>query len=149
MSDRFYTQQLKAIGTCPGAKHTQLRRKKVAWSDEKKQQVIAMYQKAEPTPETSVEIVQEIAEEVNETANGVRMVLTKAGVYIKKGVTGAAAKPSGGGNGTKISKEAAHNSLKEALTDAGQEVNEELIEKLTGKAAMYFAEIVKNISAGK
>ena len=147
MSDRFYTQMLNATGSCPGAKHTQLRRKKVAWDDDKKSKVIKMYEKANPTPETSVEIVQEIAEEVNETANGVRMVLTKAGVYIKKGVAGSTSKPSTGG--TKVSKDAAHTSLKEALSDAGQDVNEELIEKLTGKAALYFAEIIKKISEDK
>lgn len=149
MSDRFYMQMLKATGSCPGSKNTQIRRNKVAWSDEKKAKVIEMYQKANPTPETSVEIVQEIAEEVTETPNGVRMVLTKAGVYIKKGTTGATTKPTGGNGGTKVSKEAAHGALKEALTDAGAEVNEELIEKLTGKAAIYFAEIIKKISEDK
>jgi hypothetical protein len=148
MSDRFYMQMLVATGNCPGAKLTQIRRtKKVAWTDEKKAQVIKMYQDANPTPETSIEIVQEIAEEVNETPNGVRMVLTKAEVYIKKGAaSGTAKKASSGATGTKVSKEAAHTSLKEAIKDAGQEVNDELIEKLTGKAAIYFADILKAVN---
>ena len=148
MSDRFYTQMLNTIGVCPGMKNPKPRRNKVAWTDEKKLKVIELYKKANPTPETSIEIVQEVAEEVNETPNGVRMVLTKAGVYIKKGVAGAS-KPSASTGGTKVSKEASHATLREAINDAGQEVNDELIEKLTGKAAIYFAEIIKKISAEK
>ena len=56
----------------------------MAWTDEKKAEVIEAYEAANPTPENSMEIVAEIAEEHGESPNGVRMVLTKAGVYIKK-----------------------------------------------------------------
>ena len=43
-----------------------------------------MYTSAEPTPETSMEIVADIAEQMGESVNGVRMILTKAGVYVRK-----------------------------------------------------------------
>ena len=56
----------------------------MAWDDTKKAQAVQMYQEAEPTPETSVEIVKDIAEELLESPNGVRMILTKAGVYVRK-----------------------------------------------------------------
>ena len=56
----------------------------MAWDDDKKAAVIEAYENAEPTPETSMEIVKDIADEFNESPNGVRMVLSKAGVYIKK-----------------------------------------------------------------
>ena len=65
----------------------------MAWDDDKKAQAVAMYEEAEPTPETSMEIVKDIAEELDESPNGVRMILTKAGVYVKKT---PAAKSSGG-----------------------------------------------------
>ena len=69
----------------------------MAWDDEKKEAVIEAYKSAEPTPETSVEVVKEIAEEYEESPNGVRMILTKAGVYIRKT---AAAGTSSNGSGS-------------------------------------------------
>ena len=84
MGDRFYRQQLEALGDCPGNKNPTKRTKKVAWDDDKKAQAVSMYEDASPTPETSMEIVKDIAEELDESPNGVRMILTKAGVYVKK-----------------------------------------------------------------
>ena len=84
MGDRFYMQQLKALGDCPGNKNPTKRNKKVAWDDDKKAQAVSMYEEAEPTPETSMEIVKDIAEELDESPNGVRMILTKAGVMLRK-----------------------------------------------------------------
>ena len=90
MSDRFYTQQLEATGWCPGYRGTKTiaeyqtkfgkirRKRKMAWTDESKAQAVEMYTAEEPTPETSMEIVKTIAEELNESPNGVRMILTKA-----------------------------------------------------------------------
>ena len=59
------------------------------WSDELKASVVKKYEAAEPTAETSTEIVKDIAEALGDgfTVNGVRVILVKAGVYIKKGVT--------------------------------------------------------------
>ena len=119
MSERFYLSQLKALGTCPGYKQPNKRKRKMAWDDDKKAQAVSMYEEAEPTPETSMEIVKDIAEELDESPNGVRMILTKAGVYVKKT---PAAKSSGGstGGGTRVSKAAAAEALIAALGDAGQ-----------------------------
>jgi hypothetical protein len=146
MGDRFYQQQLKKTGDCPGNRGTKKRKSKVAWDDEKKAAVIAAYTKADPTPETSMEIVKEIADEFDESPNGVRMVLTKADVYVKKGTaTGAAKAPKAAGaapGGARVSKQGAQDALITALTDAGQEVDEDVVSKLTGKAAQYFAGIV-------
>lgn len=113
----------------------------MAWDDDKKSAVIEAYENAEPTPETSMEIVKDIADEFNESPNGVRMVLSKAGVYIKKTPAASGAKSSGGG-GTRVSKAAAQESLIAALTDAGQEVDEDVVSKMTGKAAQYFAGVI-------
>ena len=146
MGDRFYQQQLEKFGICIGFKGTK-RRRKMAWDDDKKAQAVAMYEEAEPTPETSMEIVKDIAEELDESPNGVRMILTKAGVYVKKT---PAAKSSGGatagGGTTRVSKAAAQEALIAALGDAGQSVDEEIISKLTGKAAQYFTSIITTIN---
>ena len=131
MGQRFYEQQLQALGNCPGNKNPNKRSRKVAWDDEKKAQAVSMYEDMDPTPETSMEIVKGIADEIDESPNGVRMILTKAGVYVKKAPAAKAA-----------SKAAAAEALIAAITDAGKEVDEEIISKLTGKAAQYFTTLL-------
>ena len=125
MGDRFYFQQQQTRG-----------KRKMAWDDDKKAQAVDMYEGQDPTPETSMEIVAEIAEELEESPNGVRMILTKAGVYIKK----AQANGNGGASsgGTRVSKQAAQDALIAAINDKGLDVDEDIISKLTGKAAQYF-----------
>ena len=113
----------------------------MAWDDTKKEDVIEAYKNADPTPETSVEIVKEIAEEFEESPNGVRMILTKAGVYIRK--TAAA---SNGSSSPRVSKADAQQELIAALTSAGQTVDNDIISKLTGKAAKYFAGVISSIA---
>ena len=117
----------------------------MAWDDDKKAAVILAYEEAGPTPENSMEIVADIAEEYEESPNGVRMVLTKAGVYVKKAPATKSAS-SGSTGGGRVSKAAAIESLTAAITDAGQEVDEEIVSKLTGKAANYFAGIIAAVN---
>jgi transposase-like protein len=121
------------------------RRRKMAWTDESKEQAVEMYQDAEPTPETSMEIVKDIAEELGESPNGVRMILTKAGVYVRKT---PAAKSSGGGStgGGRVSVADAQEKLTSILSDAGQEADAAIISKLTGKAAVYFATVIESLN---
>ena len=155
MSDRFYTQMLESTGWCPGFKNTttlaeyedkfgKLRRKrKMAWTDESKQEAIEMYTAENPTPENSMEIVKMIAEELGESPNGVRMILTKAGVYVKKT---PAAKSSGGTGGGRVNVAAAQDELVKAISDMGKEADTAIISKLTGKAAMYFATLINELN---
>ena len=81
MGDRFYLSQLQATGNCPGApKSTNNRRKrKMAWTDEKKAEVIAAYEAQNPTPENSMEIVSDIAEEFEESDTIIVVQDSKAG----------------------------------------------------------------------
>ena len=131
MGDRFYQQQLEYKG-----------KRKMPWTDEMKAEAIESYEMAEPTPETSMEVVKQIADDMGESPNGVRMILTKAGVYIKKT---PATKSNGGGasTGSRISKAAAVEELTAAITDSGATVDEDIVGKLTGKAAMYFAGLLR------
>ena len=117
----------------------------MAWDDDKRQQAVDMYLEAEPTPDNSAEIVKEIAEELDESPNGVRMILTKAEVYIKKAPTASAPKSSNNGGG-RVSKAAAVEALTAALQDAGQEVDEDIVNKLTGKAAQYFTNVINAVN---
>lgn len=116
----------------------------MAWDDEKKEAVVEAYKEAAPTPETSIEIVKEIAEEYEESPNGVRMILTKAGVYIRK--TAAAGTSSNGNASPRVSKADAQDELIAALTSAGQSVDEDIVSKLTGKAAKYFAGVISSVA---
>lgn len=117
------------------------------WTDELKAQVVADYQKAEPTPETSMDVVSELAEQHGFTPNSIRMILSKAGVYITKGAPSKKAAKEGGtakaGAGTRVSKESAHAELTKAIEDAGKTADAEIIGKLTGKAAVYFTGLFK------
>tara|TARA_B100000809_G_scaffold80980_1_gene79269 strand:+ start:406 stop:774 length:369 start_codon:yes stop_codon:yes gene_type:complete len=115
----------------------------MAWTDEKKAEVVSMYEGADPTPETSMEIVKEIADQVEESPNGVRMILTKAGVYIKKATTSKAS--TDGTASKRVSKVAAHAKLTAEITNAGQEVDADIIDKMSGKAAMYLADIISKM----
>ncbi len=116
------------------------------WTDELKQKVIDMYLEQEPTAETSAEIVAEIAEEIGKTPNGVRMILSKADVYVKKAAAASAKKETKSGaasGGTRVNKESAVNDLVKAITEKGFEADMDIISKLTGKAAVYFTSLMK------
>lgn len=115
------------------------------WTDELRAKVTKMYLNGEPTAENSMEIVKEIADSIDVSANGVRMVLSKAGVYILKTPAKKTATATSGDKPARVSKESAHQALTEALEAHSQTVDAEIIGKLTGKAAMYFAEVLSNL----
>lgn len=146
MSDRFYMQMKEATGWCPGLpeSYKNKRRKSMSWTDEKKQEAVNMYTAEKPTPENSMEIVADIAEQLEESPNGVRMILTKAGVYVRK--IPARSSSNGSSGGGRVSVAGAQADLTSALTDSGQEVDPAIISKLTGKAAVYFTGIVNNLN---
>jgi hypothetical protein len=115
------------------------------WTDELRQKVIDAYLKAEPTPENSVEIVAELAEEFDKTPNGIRMVLSKAEVYVKKDASSKSSKTSSEATkSTRVSKGDSIKALVAAIESTGQAPNMEILDKLTGKAAVYFTEVINN-----
>jgi len=116
------------------------------WTDELKAKVIEMYEQAGPTPESSTEIIKDIAEEIEMSPNGVRMVLVQAGVYVKKDSSAGSAKTTktASGEGSKrVSKEDSIAALKAAIEAKGGPIDEDILGKLTGKAAVYFASVLK------
>jgi hypothetical protein len=117
------------------------------WTDELKSEVIAKYEAAGPTPENSTEIIKDIAEEIEMSPNGVRMVLVQAGVYVKKDPNASTSKTktssASGDKPARVSKESAIADLKVAIEDAGKPVDEDILSKLTGKAAVYFLSVLK------
>ena len=117
----------------------------MAWTEEMKQTVIDQYVAGEPTPETSTELIKSIAEEHEQSPNGVRMVLVQAGVYVKKDANTSTDKKTAApkeGAVKRVSKESSIAALKAAIVAAGKTVDDEILDKLTGKAAVYFASIL-------
>lgn len=118
----------------------------MAWDDAKKAKVVKMYLDRNPSPDTSIEIVKEIAEEVGETPNGVRMILSKAEAYIKSTPNTSSTSGKSASTETKIPKVGKADKIARlsiAIQSAGMVPDNEILEKLTGKAADYFAQVVE------
>lgn len=109
----------------------------MAWTDEQRAEAKELYENANPTAENSTEIVKDIAETLGQTANGTRMILIKAEVYIK--ASGGKATPASGSSTDKpkrISKADSAKALIAALKAQAIELqSEELaaIDRATGK----------------
>jgi hypothetical protein len=117
----------------------------MAWSEEQKQSAIDTYTEGNPTPENSTELIKQIAEDMQQSANGVRMVLVQAGVYVKKEATTSTSKTktaTGGDKAPRVSKESQIAELRTLIEAKGVDVDEDVISKLTGKAAAYFAKVL-------
>lgn len=118
----------------------------MSWTDEQKEQAKQMYLDGNPTPENSVELVKQIADDLEQSPNGVRMMLTQAGIYVKKSdtpATGGKTPAKKEGEGTKrVSKESQIAELKAAIQARGGEIDADILDKLTGKAAAYFVKVL-------
>ena len=116
----------------------------MAWTEEDKQSVIEAYKAGNPTPENSTELIKEIAEEMEQSANGVRMVLVQAGVYVKKEASTSSGKTgtTKSTGATRVSKESQIAELRSAIEAKGAEIDDEILSKLTGKAAAYFVKVI-------
>jgi hypothetical protein len=115
----------------------------MAWTEDQKSAAIKAYEDGKPTPENSTELIKEIAENMEQSANGVRMVLVQAGVYVKKEAATSGAGKGEKAEGTKrVSKESQIAELTAAIEAKGATVDAEILSKLTGKAAAYFTAVL-------
>lgn len=117
------------------------------WTEELKQQAIDAYLAGEPTAENSTELVKEIADDLEQSPNGVRQVLVQAKVYVKKDAT--AEKPAtktssktGEDAPKRVSKDTQIAALRAAIEAKGGDIDEDILAKLTGKAAAYFTTVI-------
>ena len=113
------------------------------WTDETKKEAIKAYTDKNPTPENSSEIVAEIASSMDKTVNGVRAILVRAEVYVKKDPTSTNNKKS---TTVRVNKAEAIAKLSELITNNGMELDETITSKLTGKAAIYFTSIFERLT---
>jgi hypothetical protein len=124
------------------------------WTPEMKEEVVARYvEEMEKFPEEergqhSTEVCKDIAKEFDKTTNGVRIILTKAEVYVKKVPTAKAASTASGSGTKRVNKAQAIEELKSSISLIDQDlIDEEIISKLTGKAAQYFTGVVQQAVA--
>ena len=119
----------------------------MAWSEEQKKQAIEAYKAGNPTPENSTELIKEIADDMEQSPNGLRMILVQAGVYVKKDVATTSTDKKGtttktGDKAPRVSKEDQIAALRVVIEAKGATVDEDVLGKLTGKAAAYFTEVL-------
>lgn len=127
------------------------------WTPEAKDELIAQYvTEIEKFPEAergdhSAEIVKSLSEQFDKTVNGVRIILSKADVYVKKTPTAKAVKSADGSTGTKrVNKAQAIEELKTAIATIDEDlIDEDIVTKLTGKAAQYFTSVLTQATALK
>jgi hypothetical protein len=112
------------------------------WTDELRAKVVADYVKAEPTGLNTVSIMEDIAKDTGKSVNGIRMILTKNEVYVKAEPVKGAAK-AGAGTGTRVSKQDSIDALVAVMQSEDLEIDESVVNKLTGKAAIYFTGVIK------
>jgi uncharacterized protein YdaT len=112
------------------------------WTEELKDEVVEAYEAQNPTAENTMDIVKSLAEKFDKTPNGVRMILTKKGVYVKKEVSKASASTASGDKPKRVNKAEAIAALKKVISDAGKEVDDDICDRLTGKAAVYITELL-------
>lgn len=118
----------------------------MSWTEDQKKQAIEAYKAGNPTPENSTELIKEIADDMEQSPNGLRMILVQAGVYVKKDVAtstdkkGTTAKT--GDKAPRVSKEDQIAALRVVIEAKGATVDDEILSKLTGKAAAYFTEVL-------
>jgi hypothetical protein len=115
------------------------------WSDVLKAQVEKDYLAASPTPENTSEVVKTIAEGLGEgyTPNGVMSILVKREVYVKKNQTTTKKE---GTTSKRVNKADAVKDLNAVIEANGLEADGDIIGKLTGKAAVYFKEIIEKVT---
>ena len=107
-------------------------------SVELKEQVIEEYLAGNPTPETTGDLINGLAAKHDKSKNGIVRILVLAQVYVTR--TKQKAETSGT---TKVSKADSLMTLTNLIDANELELDSTVIDKLTGKAAIYWAGVIK------
>ena len=118
--------------------------------DEKlKLEIKEAYLEGEPTPDNTVELVASLADQFERSVNSIRMILMGmknedgSSVYVKKEPPKASEKKGG----TRVNKADALDALTKALESNDLEADEDIIKRMTGKAAIYFTEVIESLKS--
>lgn len=115
------------------------------WTEELRQEVVDAYVAQNPTPENTVQIMEDIQKDTGKSINAIRTILSKAKVYVCKTPVAKAKSDEASDKKPRVSKEDKINALSELLEANGVEADEAILSKLTGKAADYFTTVVQTL----
>ena len=123
------------------------------WTPELKAEAISQYVERineylpEDQPSHTLEVIAELAALYGFTKNSMRGVIQQSEHYVKaaKKAPAVSDKPAS----KRPNKAQALAELKAAIVDGGAEVNEELIDRLTGIEAVYFTQVIRHIQVGE
>jgi hypothetical protein len=107
------------------------------------------YTTDEDRARASVEVAKDLADTHGETPNGVRQMLSAAKVYIKATPAKAKATATTAGASTRVNKAEAVQTLRDLITqvtDNPESLDEDILGKMTGKAAQYFSGILLQVA---
>ena len=123
------------------------------WTPELKARVVKEYLDAGPTAENGAEIVAAISEGIEgSTVNGVRIILAKSKdeegnkIYITKASGNKPSESKEKSTSKRVSKADAVDALVGVIEDNELNLDEDIINKLTGKAAVYFTELLTELT---
>lgn len=127
------------------------------WTEEIEAELESLYlsklnelQEADPEQDLSAFSAEALTFAAGEIGNSVpssRMKLSRKGVYVKQKQKASAPKAGASSEGTKrVGKAEAQGELIAAFKDGGvEDLDADIVEKLTGKAAMYLASKVREV----
>lgn len=115
------------------------------WTEELRQEVVETYVSKNPTPDNTVQLMEDIQKDIGKSINSIRTILSKAGVYVCKTPAAKATSGDAAEKKPRVSKEDKINKLTELLEANGVEADESILNKLTGKAADYFVTVVETL----
>ncbi len=132
-------------------------KKPFAWDETTTAEVIAVYKaklsdlklanEGSTDATNSREALTEAAKAVGTSEPSARIKLSKENVYVKVETKKTEAKPAAGGGGKRMNKAEQQAELVAAFADTGvSDLDMEIIEKLTGKAAAHLAAKIRMIS---
>lgn len=124
----------------------------MSWTDESKAEVVEAYVAAIEAAGDDAEAVQaasegmlvSLAEQYNKTPAGVRVILSRENVYVKKTPKAKASATAAEGKAPRVNKAEALAELTDLITGIDTElVDEAIISKFTGKAALWLTTVIK------
>lgn len=132
-------------------------KKPFAWDENTTAEVIAVYKatladlaETGSDAENTRQALAAAAEAVGTSEASARIKLSKEKVYVKVATKKTEAKPASSGGGKRLNKADQQAELVAAFADHGvSDLDMEIIEKLTGKAAAHLSEKIRMIGSGE
>ncbi len=142
MGERYYRAMLKETGKTIFMGKVVLKNNKTPkYTEEFKEEIKKKYLESDPTANNTVELCKSLADEHGVSANVIRQLLVGAEVYISQGQVTSSKKTTS----TKLDKSKMQDSIQSVIEALGEKVDQDIISKLTGKAANYLSSVMSKL----